>query len=199
MRSDVLHSNDRTTVTPNIDELRKEGISFKNTISTKEAIGEVFNKNGYSTYAAVTGSLFTAHGFSRVFDEYEQRELWDNLHNRWLFGEKSDYDGIPIFKSDKLPDDTYSEIFLDNELKEEKWLLSLMINDYQYIFKPRGNYKKLYHKEKSEIKDKKIELKMRKRVEEINPEVIDGYRLDNAVDMELEIIENKLRSVGYLD
>jgi len=199
LRSDVLHSNDRTTVTPNIDELRKEGISFKNTISTKEAIGEVFNKNGYSTYAAVTGSLFTAHGFSRVFDEYEQRELWDNLHNRWLFGEKSDYDGIPIFKSDKLPDDTYSEIFLDNELKEEKWLLSLMINDYQYIFKPRGNYKKLYHKEKGEIKDKKIELKMRKRVEEINPEVIDGYRLDNAVDMELEIIENKLRSVGYLD
>jgi len=337
----------------------------------KETIGEVFKKNGYNTYAAVTGSLFPAHGFSRGFDEYEQRELWDNLHSQWynkllkmfksgyfeepyffflhiwdlhqprfvekdldnasfgktlyersvssidkklgelfkltnddvtivtgdhgekissnlmedmmdrfkrlyyphvrwkrkrfhrkiskmfrfalnimqntdsdfgathgyhlyrplittpliikglgpkgeenslvrhidilpslryeLFGQKGDYDGVPIFKNDSLPNEAYSEIFLDNELKEEKWLISLMKNGYQYIFKPRGDHEKLYHKEKGEINDKKIELEMRKRVEEINPEVIEGYKLDNRVDMEREIIENKLRSVGYLD
>ena len=406
LRSDVLHSKDRTTVTPNIDKLKKQSIFFKNTISVSTStlpcfgsivtglypfnhglrdlmqlkikeevstIGEIFKEKGYNTYASVTGSLFPAHGFSRGFDEYEQRELWDNLHNDWyeklldkfrngyfkepflyffhiwdlhqprfvdgdmdkpeygrtlyersvssidrklgtlldmnkdavivltgdhgekitsglfeelmdrakcfyyphvrwshkkhhrrlskifrgtlnmLQGSESEFgathgynlyrslittplivkgfsstsreedklvrhvdilpslsyglfenrirsDGKPIFnQNDELPKDAYSEIFLGDELKEENWLVSLTTNKYQYIFKPRGDLETLYNRDEREIEDDKIKKFLNQRVVDINTEIRDGCKLDSRVNLEREIIENKLRSVGYLD
>ncbi len=406
LRSDVLHSDDRTTVTPNIDRLRKKSTFFKNTISVStstlpcfgsivtgiypfnhglrdlmhlkikedaKTIGELFKENGYNTYASVTGSLFLAHGFSRGFDEYEHRELWDNLHSDWyeklldkfrdgyfkepflfffhiwdlhqprfvdsdldkpkygrtlyersvssidrklgelldlnkdavivltgdhgekitsgffeesmdrakcfyyphirwshkkyhrkfskmfrgtlnmlqgsesefgathgyhlyrslittplivkglskpdreverlirhidivpslcdgLFDSQEKFDGKSVFnEDDELPKDAYSEIFLGNELKEENWLVSLVTNRYQYVFKPRGGYEKLYDIEDGEIDDMDIKRELRRRAEQLNPEILYGCSFESKVGLDREIIENKLRSVGYLD
>ncbi len=405
LRSDVLHSEDRSTVTPNLDKLKKDGRLFKNTISVStstlpcfgsimtglypfnhglrdlmhlklkdnvKTIGEIFKDKGYNTYAEVTGSLFPAHGYSRGFDEYNQRELWDNLHNDWyqdlltkfkegyfqepyffflhvwdlhqprfvdkdmdksdygdtlyersvssidkklgelfdlndeavilltgdhgekisanlaeelmdrlkcvyyphvrwkrkkihrklsklfrgtlnmlkrsesefgathgyqlyrplittplivkglgirgeegnmvrhvdvipslceeLFQEEGNFDGVPIFDKDsELPKDAYSEIFLGDQLDEERWLVSLVTNNYQYILKPRGGYEKLYDLDEDEIKNHEVKMQMRKRIESVNPEIIHGCNLNSRVNMDREIIENKLRSVGYLD
>ncbi len=406
LRSDVLYGEDRSTVTPNIDRLKKNGIFFKNTISSStstlpcfgsiitglypfnhglrdlmhlkikkdaKTLGELFKENGYNTYAFVTGSLFPAHGFSRGFDTYEQRELWDNLHSQWyiqllqkfqdgffkepylfflhiwdlhqprfverdldhpeygdtlyersvssidcklgklfdltddnsliiltgdhgekmstnhmeelmdrakclyypnirwkrkklhrklskifrstldmmkgsdsefgathgyqlykplittplivkaqgisngatdrlvrhvdilpslckyLFNIEGDFDGVPLFNQKSFPKDAYSEIFLDNELCEDKWLVSLVTDKYQLIFKPYDTHAKIYDLSGGEIEKEEIERMLLERVEEINSEVREGYLLDSRVDMDREIIENKLRSVGYLD
>jgi arylsulfatase A-like enzyme len=56
------------------------GYKLSDTVNTW---GEIFKKNGYNTYAQVTGPLVPEIGLSRGFDEYTCREKSETVHSHW--------------------------------------------------------------------------------------------------------------------
>lgn len=113
---------------------------------------------------------------------------------------KGDFDGIPTFSpNDNMPQEAYSEVFLGDELDEERWMVSLVTNDHQYISKPRDDYEKLFGSEASVEKERRIKERMKQKIEKINPEIIYGCRFDSQLEGEREMVEERLRTLGYLD
>ncbi len=159
--------------------------------------------HGYHLYKSLITTPLIVKGLSTKGREEKRLvrhvDIVPSLCDR-LFDHQGKFDGKPVFhEDDELPKDAYSEIFLGNELKEENWLVSLVTNKYQYVFKPRGDYEKLYEQNEKETKNEQIKNMLNQRVKQINPEIQDGCKLNSRINLDREIIENKLRSVGYLD
>lgn len=140
--------------------------------------GEFSATHGFQLYRYLitTPLIFSGPEIIKSYDDRIIRhiDLLPTIVDYILSQDTDSFDGISLFDN-KVEEYAYSELFLDNTIEKEKWLVSLTSRDYQYIYQPYGSIDNLYNKD-GETKQDKLKKNMHQILCSINPEIYKGLK-----------------------